>query len=178
MGVVSTRRIPSSRRAAKRLPEVIAVDYELNVINDSLGQANPTKPLCVSPDSTVDHVLRLLKKHNSGSVLICQNEVLVGIFTERDALRIMADGTDLDTPIERVMVRDPATLSASDPIGTAIRMMSSGGYRRLPIVDDTGKPVGVVKVSGILHYLVAHFPNVVYNLPPTPHYIPQEREGA
>ena len=154
------------------------MDYELNVKNDSLDEANPTKPLCVSPDSTVDYVLRLLKKHNSGSVLICQNDVLVGIFTERDALRLMADGTDLDTPMERVMVRDPATLSASDSIGTAIRKMSSGGYRRMPIVDETGKPLGVVRVSGILHYIVAHFPKVVYNLPPTPHYTPQEREGA
>jgi hypothetical protein len=56
--------------------------------------------------------------------------------------------------------------------------MSFGGYRRLPIVDDKGRPTGLLKVPGILHYLVEHFPNVVYNLPPTPHHSTQEREGA
>jgi hypothetical protein len=63
-------------------------------------------------------------------------------------------------------------------VGKAIGLMSAGGFRRLPIVDDQGKPVGLLKVSGILHYLVEHFPKVVYTLPPAPHHKMGEREGA
>jgi hypothetical protein len=56
--------------------------------------------------------------------------------------------------------------------------MSKGGYRRLPIVDEAGKPTGILRVKGILRYLVEHFPAVVYNLPPEPHQTTQQREGA
>ena len=44
--------------------------------------------------------------------------------------------------------------------------------------DEQNRPLGIVKVSGILRFLVEHFPKVVYTLPPKPHHITQEREGA
>ena len=47
-------------------------------------------------------------------------------------------------------------------------MMAEGGYRHLPMVDKARKPTGVVAVHGIVHYLVDHFPETVYNLPPDP----------
>jgi CBS domain-containing protein len=56
--------------------------------------------------------------------------------------------------------------------------MVSGGYRHLPVVDEEGRPVGVLSVKQIMHYLVEHFPSTVYNLPPDPRVVPQEREGA
>ena len=77
-----------------------------------------------------------------------------------------------------VMTRDPVMLRADDTVGHAINAMTHGGYRRLPIVDDRGKPLGIIKVEGILRYLVEHFPMVIYTLPPKPHYTTQEREGA
>jgi hypothetical protein len=48
----------------------------------------------------------------------------------------------------------------------------------MPIVDPSGKPTGVVAVHGIVHYLVDHFPETVYNLPPNPKDAQREREGA
>ena len=80
--------------------------------------------------------------------------------------------------VEQVMTREPQTLSSDNTVGKAISKMSFGGYRRLPIVDNEGHPQGILKVSSILHYLVEHFPEVVYNLPPKPHHNTQEREGA
>jgi hypothetical protein len=56
--------------------------------------------------------------------------------------------------------------------------MDEGGYRHLPVVDEGGRPVGVLSVKRIVHYLVEHFPTTVYNLPPNPGAVPQEREGA
>ena len=56
--------------------------------------------------------------------------------------------------------------------------MAKGGYRRLPVVDEAGHPIGVLGVSRLLEYLVEHFPKVVYTLPPQPHRASQEREGA
>ncbi|QDU98199.1 CBS domain-containing protein [Lignipirellula cremea] len=152
--------------------------FQLNLSSETVEQVQPAAPLCVEPQSTVRKVLEQLQAENRGAALVCQNESLVGIFTERDALRVMADGIDLDTPISELMSANPVALSADATVGQAISKMSFGGYRRLPIVDVENKPLGILKVSGILHYLVEHFPSVVYNLPPSPHHTTQEREGA
>lgn len=154
------------------------MDFQLNLDSETVEHAHPAVPVCVDGLTTIREVFAQLKQDMRGAVLICRDGVLEGIFTERDALRLMAEEANLDGPIESVMVKSPVTLSNSDTVGKAIAMMSEGGYRRLPIVDAENRPVGIVKVSGILHYLVEHFPKVIYNLPPTPHHTTQRREGA
>jgi CBS domain-containing protein len=154
------------------------VDIRLNLQSESVEHAAPAEPLTVEPDTPVRDVLALLKEHNVGSLLICREGVLVGIFTERDALRLMAKDADLTVPIESVMVADPVTCHAESTVAAAIQEMSAGGYRRLPIVDDEGRAIGVIKTSGIVHYLVEHFPSAVYNLPPVTEPGTQEREGS
>ena len=90
----------------------------------------------------------------------------------------MAAGADFSRPVRDVMSSPPATISATATVGEAIRTMAEGGYRHLPMVDDDGRPTGVVAVHGIVHYLVDHFPATVYNLPPDPKASTKEREGA
>jgi CBS domain-containing protein len=122
--------------------------------------------------------MQLMRAQKAGAILICENGRLVGIFTERDALRLMASSADLQQPLSQVMSANPVTVSAGDTVATAIEKMSAGGYRRLPIVDDSNNPTGVVGVHGLVHYLVQHFPGTVYNLPPVPRPGPSNREGA
>jgi CBS domain-containing protein len=154
------------------------VAFQLNLRTETVDHAYPVAPLCVDPQMSVREVFHLLKKEQRGSLLVCQGDALVGIFTERDALQLMADDADLDVPLEQVMTLNPVTISVTDTVQTAIREMSQGGLRRLPIVDDDHRPVGTLKVSKILRYLVEHFPKYIYNLPPTPHHVTQQREGA
>jgi CBS domain-containing protein len=154
------------------------VDLHASLNGESVEAAYPTEPLTVEPDASVSDVFALLKAHNSGKVLICRQGVLIGIFTERDALKLMAKRADLNVPVERVMVHNPVTIRSGDSVSTAIRKMSDGGYRRLPIVDASGRPLGIAGVTGIVHFLVEHFPSTVYNLPPDPQPMMQQREGA
>jgi CBS domain-containing protein len=65
-----------------------------------------------------------------------------------------------------------------DSIGAAVRRMEECGYRHLPVVDETGRPVGILSVRRIIHYLVEHFPATVYNLPPDPNSVPTTPDGA
>jgi len=153
-------------------------DLQKNLNTETVDRADPADPPRATPSTTVREVLHLLREQSTGCALICDDEKLVGIFTERDALRLMAKEADWDVPISEVMVTEPVTLSPNSTVGEAVAKMAAGGYRRMPIVGADGKPVGLVKVSGILHYLVQHFPSVVYTLPPTPHHATQEREGA
>ena len=151
---------------------------QLNLHTETLQQVVTSDPVCLDPLTPVREAFERMKEQQRGAVLICREGKLVGIFTERDALALMADAVDLDLPIERVMTPDPVALSEQDTLGAAITKMAHGGYRRLPIVDAEGRPVGFLKVGSILHFLVDHFPSTVYNLPPKPHHSTEAREGA
>ena len=154
------------------------MDFQLNLNTETLEQLYTKDPIRLEPHATVREAFRRMKEQDRGAVLVCRDGVLAGIFTEHDALTLMAAAGDLDGPIERVMTENPVALSERDTIGTAITKMARGGYRRLPIVDADGGPTGFLKVSTVLHFLVDHFPATVYNLPPTPHHTTETREGA
>lgn len=154
------------------------MDFQLSLESEGVGSAYPDQPLATTADDSVGNVMKLLKAQRTGAMLICDGTKLVGIFTERDALRLMATSTDLSTPVRNVMSSPPATIAATATVGEAIRRMAEGNYRHLPIVADELKPTGVLAVHGIVHYLVDHFPETVYNLPPEPNARPREREGA
>ena len=154
------------------------MDFQLSLESEGVGSAYPDQPLAATADDSVGNVLQLLRAQRTGAVLICEGPKLVGIFTERDALKLMASGADFSTPVRDVMSSPPATIASSATVGDAIRVMAEGGYRHLPIVDEERKPTGVVAVHGIVHYLVDHFPETVYNLPPDPKAAQREREGA
>jgi CBS domain-containing protein len=162
---------------ARLLFKVRTVDIEFNLTTESVEQTRPIEPLCVEPSEPIRSVLRLLKDRKTPSVLVCRDRALIGIFTERDALKVLAHGTDLDAPISQVMVATPVTVRSGESVGAAVQKMARGGYRRLPIVNEAGRPLGIVQVSGIVHYLVEHFPKTIYNLPPQANRVAQQREG-
>ncbi|MEK6249559.1 MAG: CBS domain-containing protein [Planctomycetales bacterium] len=154
------------------------MSIKINMQSDTVEIAKADESVVVSRDVTVREVFGLLHKHQVGNVLVCEDDKLVGIFTERDVVKLMAEDADLDVPIESVMVATPMTIPQGTLLAEAIRIMATGGYRRLPIVDTDGQLVGIIKVSGILHYLVDHFPETIFNLPPEPDVVMPEREGA
>ena len=156
------------------------MDFQLSLQSESTRSVHPEAPVGVQPDVPIRDVVTLMQAAKAGAAIVCEGERLVGIVTERDALRWMAEGLDLSGPVSSVMSDAPVTVDTDASVGDAIQRMSEGGYRHLPLVDavDRTKPIGVVDVRGILHYLVEHFPNTIYNLPPDPRKAPAEREGA
>jgi CBS domain-containing protein len=154
------------------------MELRLNLESDTVEETHASPPVCVAPETLVRDVLKLLKDDKTGGALVLEKGKLVGIFTERDALKLMAGGGRIDVPIKDIMITDPVALKTGETVASAIRKMSHGGYRRLPIVDGAGKPAGTVKASSILRYLVEHFPQSVYNLPPAPDNVNKDREGA
>jgi predicted transcriptional regulator len=169
-------RSPSERSGRER--RTSQVSFQLNLHTETVNHCHPAEVLCFAPADSVAEAMRQMNQKNRGAVLVCHNQMVVGIFTERDALRMMASAESFDTPLAKAMTANPVVLRASDTVGKAIKLMAHGGYRRLPIVDDHGRPTGVLTVQGIMHYLVEHFPTVIYNLPPEPHQATQMREGA
>jgi CBS domain-containing protein len=168
------------------LPSAVnrAVSFHLNLQTDRVTAAYPEQALLVCPEETVGAVLQLMRMHKSGSVLVMgpsregEPEVLQGIFTERDALRCLANGAPLAAPIREAMSAPPHCVTRDATVGETIEQMSRRGHRHLPILDESGLPCGVAGVRGIVQFLVDHFPQTIYTLPPEPGRTPAHREGA
>ncbi len=103
------------------------------------------KMLTATPDTTVSRAAKTMASKQVGAVLVMEDEHLVGIFTERDALcRVIARGLDPgETHLADVMTRDPKTIEPQKSFGHALLIMWENGFRHLPVVDR-GKVLGVV----------------------------------
>ena len=71
----------------------------------------------VGPSATLSQVLSLMKEQGVGSVLVCVERKLAGIFTERDALKTMVEEVDLDTPISDLMITEVLTIAEGHAAG-------------------------------------------------------------
>ncbi len=105
--------------------------------------------LKAEPEESVRDAAIGMAANHCGSVLVARGDVLIGIFTERDLLaRVVAAGRDLDTPLLEVMTANPDTIAADAPVGDAIRQMSEGGYRHLPVIEDE-RVLGVLSIRDL-----------------------------
>ena len=155
------------------------MDLAKNLKIDSVSRLHPTPPRQVSPHATVAEAVELMRHERVGCVLVCVGQRLVGIFTERDLMRrVLAVGKPLTLPVSECMTPNPVVVYPKEPISVAVRRMEEGGYRHLPVVDEARRPVGVLSVKRIVHYLVEHFPATIYNLPPDLDVVQQRPEGA
>jgi len=113
-----------------------------------IGDQNP---VTTSSDITVAAAARLMKQNRIGALLVVDGGRLAGIFTERDALfRVVAEGRDpAVTRISEVMTRNPRTIEPDRPFGHALHLMYEGGFRHVPVVEDT-RPIGMVSARDAL----------------------------
>ncbi len=103
------------------------------------------EPLKLPASDTVRAACQSMWERRVGAVLVVdEKDKLVGIFTGRDAVRILAEAHDgPDTKLAVAMTPDPDTIAPEATSIDALRAMSDGGYRHLPVVDN-GKVVGIV----------------------------------
>src|SRR3954471_23970817 len=103
----------------------------------------------VRPQEPVSTAIARMREANVGSVCVCDGPSLVGIFTERDLVRIASEGPRFaDVHIEDVMTPQPVTVSADDDIVEAARLMGERRIRHLPVVQE-GMLLGVVGIRDV-----------------------------
>jgi CBS domain-containing protein len=97
------------------------------------------------PQATVREAAQRMTRRKVRSVLVMQDGALLGIFTGTDLIeRVVAKGLDPDkTLLKRVMSKRPQTVSAKESAIEALRLMQSGRFRHLPVVEK-GKVVGIL----------------------------------
>ncbi|MET1101378.1 MAG: CBS domain-containing protein [Pyrodictiaceae archaeon] len=123
----------------------------------SIRDVMRTEPLVkAKPDDSVFKAVTLMHENNVGSVLVVDNEGrLVGIFTERDLVHIVAERRSLDTRLEEVMTRKLVTASPDESLAIVASRMIEHGIRHIPVVDSEGRPIGVVSIRDLLRHVIA-----------------------
>jgi len=100
---------------------------------------------------SIEAAVRILHRKHIGSVVITDNEEkCIGIFTERDAIRTIAQKIPLDTPLKQVMTREVHTIKESASFKEAKMLIVSHGIRHVPVIDRKGKLVGLLAIRGFL----------------------------
>ena len=108
-------------------------------------------PICIPQTSPVASAARAMRDNDIGDVLVTDDqEKVIGIVTDRDvAIRGVAEGLDLEeTQLREVCTSAPTTVSPTDDLALASRLMQEQALRRLPVVDN-GTPVGIVSLGDL-----------------------------
>ena len=100
-----------------------------------------------SPSTIVYDVARIMQNNHIGCVLVCDNEnYMIGVITDRDiVLRCIASNKNVkETPISEVMTTNVWTCKPEDEITNAQGKMRNEKIRRLPVIDNEGKVIGML----------------------------------
>jgi CBS domain-containing protein len=162
----------TERAVASRVP---------GLIDEKLKSLTRRDPLTVAPGTSLQACLdRIRETGTADSVFVIDDAGrLLGVLTERDIFgRLVSPNADLSQPVERLMVDHPNTLHLDEPVRRAIELMQTGRFRNVPLVDDDGVLVGVVRPVDVLKFLAEAFPEELLNLPPRPHQLMDATEGA
>ena len=114
-----------------------------------------TKDLVTStPEDTITEVAQLMKNEDIGPVLVVDNDdskTLVGIITDRDiVLKVIAEGKDpKPTRVGEVMSKKLVTCRPDDNVDVAIDAMAHYQLRRIPVVEDNMKLVGIISQADV-----------------------------
>jgi CBS domain-containing protein len=109
------------------------------------------QPITAPASMSVRHAASIMKQRRIGAMMVVEADVLVGIFTERDALNgVVAEGRDTQTTtLAEVMTHNPQTVSADATFNAALELMHEGRFRHVPVVEN-GVPVGMVSARDAL----------------------------
>jgi len=113
--------------------------------------------VAAGPDATLREASRIMSRERVGSILVLGGDGrLRGIFTERDLVHALAGGADPDAAVVGdYMTRDPVTCGPGESLVEAAHKMIEHGIRHLPVVDSTGRVLGVVSIRDVLRRLLA-----------------------
>jgi CBS domain-containing protein len=120
-------------------------------MGQSIRNVMTSNPCSIDADKSVAYAAKMLRDEDVGVAPIVEGDKLIGVLTDRDiAIRVVAEGRSPD----QVAVRDVAskqvvTIDPQQNLDEALRIMAKHKVRRLPVVEEDGKLVGVVAQADV-----------------------------
>lgn len=114
--------------------------------------------LQVTPLTTVKEAVELLERRDVSSLLVVENDRLVGIFTERDVLERVVERYEriLFDSVADYMTHDPTIVYKSDPAGCAAAAIAVAGHRHVPVLDLDDRVCGIVSPRRVFAFMEKH----------------------
>ena len=147
----------------------------MSTVKDALSQKK-SGLISVRSGAMIVEALRQMRDNRVRSVLVVDDDVLVGIVTQGDcAIKVLLPGLDAkQTPVRQVMTADPVTVKPDDRLEGCMTMMATRGFRHLPVLD-AGKVVGVISVGDVVKDIIR---NLEHNVDDLMGYIMKDGPGG
>jgi CBS domain-containing protein len=117
----------------------------------TVGELMTRDPVMVEPDATVKDAARMMRVRDIGALLVADRGQLVGLLTDRDIVvrGIAEKGDPSSTKVMDIVSKEVETVKPNDSVDQAVKKMRSKAMRRIPVVDERGKPVGIVAIGDL-----------------------------
>ncbi len=164
----------------KSIDDTAERETRIELRNEKARVMAQLEPGSVTIGAPLSDALVTMRAHHGDAVLVLDGSGrLAGILTERDVLhRVLGKDVDESQPVDQFMTAEPGTLHAEATLIEAMRAMEQGHFRNLPLVDDGGNVIGLLRQQDLLEYVAEAFPQEILNLPPRPHQTMEDAEGA
>ena len=127
-----------------------------------IGQVCIKPVVTASAETTIQKAAQMMRARNVGALVIARNGKAQGVLTDRDiAVDVVARGKDpAAVRVGQVMRKNPAVIRADKGILDATKILGAKGVRRLPVVKDGGKLVGIIALDDLLMLLGSEMGNI------------------
>jgi len=129
-------------------------------INDTIGVLLGCRPerkvLSIEPEQSVYEALQMLARYDIGVLLVCKNDRLVGIFSERDYARkgILGGHTSRETTVSQLMTSPVISVSPKHTVDECMTLMTQHDFRHLP-VEQNDRIVGVISIGDLVKWVIS-----------------------
>ena len=119
-------------------------------MHKTIQDAMTSNPTTIEPGTSAREAAKLMKTEDVGSLPIVEDSRLVGMITDRDlAIRVLAEGKDAETPGSEIASKDLVTVDPQQSLEEAARLMAEHQIRRIPVVEEDGKLVGILAQADV-----------------------------
>ena len=120
-------------------------------MTQSIKDVMTSNPCTIDADKSVAYAAKMMKEEDVGLAPIVEGDKLIGMLTDRDiAIRVVAEGRNPDqVTVREVASKQVVTIDPQQDLDEALRIMAKHQVRRLPVVEEDGRLVGVVAQADV-----------------------------